>query len=84
MVRVSLAGTGHWIRQHGLVDLAAPGVKPSGLSDAQIAAFSMDSASPVGRLTHLAPAARLSVTPGHWTRPAVALGAHEPAWPPRG
>jgi crotonobetainyl-CoA:carnitine CoA-transferase CaiB-like acyl-CoA transferase len=84
MVRVSLAGTGHWIRQHGLLDLSAPGMQPAGISDAQIESFTMESASPVGRLSHLAPAAHLSATPGRWSRPAVELGTHQPAWPPRG
>ncbi len=37
--------------------------------------------TPFGRLTHVVPAARLSDTPCLWSRPAVPLGTHEPAWP---
>jgi hypothetical protein len=31
----------------------------------------------------VAPAARLSATPGAWTRPSVPLGSHPPEWPAR-
>lgn len=83
MVRVSLAGVGHWVRQHGLVDLAVDPAPSDDRLAQRIAGFCMDSDSPAGRLTHLAPAARLSRTPGRWDRPAVELGTHEPRWPER-
>lgn len=83
MVRVSLAGVGHWVRQHGLVDLAAGPVPSADRLAQRIDGFCMESASPAGRLTHLAPAARLARTPGRWDRPAVELGAHPARWPDR-
>ena len=38
-------------------------------------------ASPLGRLRHVIPAARMSETPTFWSRPPVPLGTHAPVWP---
>ncbi|MBV7482200.1 CoA transferase [Bordetella sp. BOR01] len=81
LVRISLAGTGHWLRRYGLLDPAAVAGLPADLPADELRNYLMESDSPVGRLTHLAPVARLSETPARWTRPAVPLGAHPPAWP---
>ena len=43
--------------------------------------FSPDVESPFGRVRHLGPVLRMSATPPHWSRPAVPLGSHPPAWP---
>lgn len=82
-VRVSLAGTGHWIRQRGLVDDAAWTPLPAELPTEELSRFLEQSDSPAGRLTHVGPVAQLSETPGRWSRPSVPLGTHAPVWPDR-
>ncbi len=83
LVRLSLAGCGHWVRQQGLLQAAEFAAMPANLPADEIATYVMDSASPAGRLTHLAPVAQMSETPPNWSRPAVPLGTHAPVWPPR-
>lgn len=84
LVRVSLARSGHWIYQHGLLDPAEYAGVPKDPSDDELRPLLQTTESPVGRLTHLAPAVQMSETPARWTRPAVPLGYHPPVWPPRG
>jgi hypothetical protein len=76
-VRLSLAQTGRWLDGLGRVDVPAA----RDLERADIADLLEESDSPFGRLSYVAPAARLSETPACWTRPAVPLGTHAPAWP---
>ena len=83
LVRLSLAGCGHWVRKQGLLQASEFATMPVNLSADEIASFVMDSDSTVGRLTHLAPVAQMSETTPHWARPSVPLGSHAPAWPPR-
>jgi crotonobetainyl-CoA:carnitine CoA-transferase CaiB-like acyl-CoA transferase len=79
LVRVSLAQTGRWIDRLGRVDgLATPDLKPEDVADLMQA-----TETPWGRMLAVAPAARLSATPGAWTRPSVPLGSHPPEWPAR-
>ena len=77
-VRVSLAQTGHWVRNLGRVEngLACPDPK---LED--VRALLEEGDSGFGRLTFVRHAARLSQTPPLWTRPSMPLGSHSPAWP---
>lgn len=74
-VRVSLAQTGRWLR-----DFAAPrALEPSpdlSLPDS----FYAECDTPLGRLRHLAPVARMSATPPRWALPPVPLGTHAPEW----
>jgi hypothetical protein len=79
LVRVSLAGTGSWLRGLGRVagglDCADPGQDDVfDLLETQPSGF--------GRLTAVRHAARLSETPAHWQRPSVPLGTHPAQWPP--
>ncbi len=83
LVRTSLAGAGHFTRDFGLVPQEAYARCGRDIPAEALPALLMDSPSPAGRLTHLAPTARMSATPGRWERPAVALGTHEPVWPER-
>jgi crotonobetainyl-CoA:carnitine CoA-transferase CaiB-like acyl-CoA transferase len=76
-VRVSLAGTGHWLRGLGRIEGGCSAADP-GFDD--VADLLEDSASPHGRITAVRHAARLSATPAQWARPAVALGTHPPIW----
>jgi hypothetical protein len=77
LVRVSLAGTGEWIKQLGRVEggLSALGI-------AETTRFLEDSPSGFGRMTAVRHSAVLSGTPAGWVLPAVALGTHPAAWAP--
>lgn len=77
LVRVSLAGTGHWLRRLGRVEgafgLPVPGMDElGGLLEAMPSAF--------GQLTALRHSGLLPETPPHWAQPPVRLGTHPPAW----
>ncbi len=77
-VRVSLARTGHWIRQLGRVQNGFA-CKPPGRDD--IASFLETTESGFGRLTAVRHAAQLSDTPAHWAPPSVPPGTDRPEWP---
>jgi len=77
LVRVSLAGTGEWIKRLGRLDggLSAPGLAPD-----EIDAALEESDSGFGRMRATRHAARLGATPPRWELPAMPLGSHAPAW----
>lgn len=76
LVRVSLAQTGRWIDALGRIEGAtAPELRLEDVEDLLVT-----SETRFGRLRHVAPAARLSATPGRWARPAVPLGTDAPTW----
>ena len=76
-VRVSLAQTGHWLRQLGRIDgVACPDPGFGDVTDCL-----EESASGFGRLTAVRHAAVMSETPPHWARPSVPLGTDAPEWP---
>jgi len=77
LVRVALAQTGRWVDALGRVD--GRGTSLPTLADIDDLVTTIE--TPFGRLTHVVPAARLDETPCFWSRPAVPLGTHEPAWP---
>ena len=78
-VRLSLAGMAEWIKGMGRVEGWRDA--PAELPEDELAAMTMESDTPHGRLSHLAPVAELSRTPARWARPSVPLGAHDPVWP---
>ena len=80
-VRVSLARTGRWIVDRGVLDPAQVAGVPSELPDDAIARITLETPSPLGRIRHLAPVARMAETPAYWTRPPVPVGHDAPAWP---
>jgi crotonobetainyl-CoA:carnitine CoA-transferase CaiB-like acyl-CoA transferase len=80
-VRVSLARTGRWIVDRGVLDPAQVAGIPAELPDDAIARITLETPSPLGRIRHLAPVARMSETPPHWARPPLPLGHNAPAWP---
>ncbi len=82
-VRVSLAGAGHFIRQHGLLDEAVYKNLPGELPADEMQRLLIQHDSPIGRLTHLAPVVQMSETPARWARPAVPRGYNQPVWPER-
>jgi hypothetical protein len=82
-VRVSLARTGKWIIDRGLLDRAAIAEVPRELPRDEIARITRETPSVLGRVRHLAPVAQMSETPARWARPPVPLGHDPAAWPPR-
>jgi hypothetical protein len=58
--------------------LGTPDLNPEDVAD-----LMETSETPWGRLLAVAPAAKLSATPGFWARPSVPLGTHPPEWPAR-
>jgi crotonobetainyl-CoA:carnitine CoA-transferase CaiB-like acyl-CoA transferase len=83
LVQASLAGAGHWIRQHGLLEPAEYAHLPAEFPPDELRALTMEHQSPIGRITHLAPVVRMSETPPRWERPSVPRGYHQPVWPAR-
>jgi crotonobetainyl-CoA:carnitine CoA-transferase CaiB-like acyl-CoA transferase len=83
LVRISLAQTGRWLVGRGQVPEAALANVDKELYPAEIARWSIESDTPVGRLRHLGPTVRLSETAPYWARPTAPLGYHEPVWPAR-
>ena len=81
LVRISLAQTGKWLVDLGQVaepDLVD--VSPEFLQD-EILHWTTESATPMGRLTHLSPVLNMSETQPYWSRPSVPLGFNDPVWP---
>ncbi|MBV0881672.1 CoA transferase [Noviherbaspirillum sp. L7-7A] len=76
-VRLSLAQTGHWLRQLGRVE---GGLQTAMPSFGDIAGLTEQHASGFGMLTTIAHAARMSDTPVRWDLPAMPLGSHAPTW----
>jgi hypothetical protein len=79
LVRVSLAGTGRWLRTLGRID--GLGVSDPGFADVQDRLE--ESPSGFGRLLAVRHAAELGATPARWERPTMPLGTHPPEWPAR-
>jgi crotonobetainyl-CoA:carnitine CoA-transferase CaiB-like acyl-CoA transferase len=76
-VRVSLAGTGAWLRGLGRLEggFAAPAARFEEIGD-----LLEESESGWGRLLALRHSGWLDETPPRWALPSVPLGAHAPAW----
>jgi crotonobetainyl-CoA:carnitine CoA-transferase CaiB-like acyl-CoA transferase len=83
LVRISLAQTGKWLVDRGQIPEAELKDVPKEFTAAELARWSIDSDTPVGRLTHLGPTVKLSETPPRWARPTVPLGHSPAAWPAR-
>ncbi|HKW54868.1 MAG TPA: CoA transferase, partial [Stellaceae bacterium] len=83
-VRCSLARTGQWIADRGLLDAGDIADVPKELPEAEIARLSMETVSPLGTIRHIKPVAQMPETPPRWVRPPVPLGHDAPEWPGRG
>jgi crotonobetainyl-CoA:carnitine CoA-transferase CaiB-like acyl-CoA transferase len=77
-VRVSLAGTGRWLRSLGRVPggLSCPDPRLDDVRD-----LIEEAPSGFGMLTAVRHSALLPETPARWARPSVPLGTHPAAWP---
>jgi crotonobetainyl-CoA:carnitine CoA-transferase CaiB-like acyl-CoA transferase len=81
LVRVSLCQTAEWIHHLGRLADGVDGRRRPDLRFEEISDLLIESQTPFGGLQHLAPVVQMSETPARWTRPAVPLGRHGPAWP---
>ena len=79
-IRVSLARTGQWIVERGLIDAAAINGLPKELPEAEIQRITMETSSPLGLIRHLRPVAQMSETAPRWSHPPVPLGHDGPVW----
>jgi len=77
LVRVSLARTGKWIADRGVVEDFAS--VPVELSPDELQKLTVQT----GKFSHLRPVLELSETAPFWERPPMPLGSHPPVWPPR-
>jgi crotonobetainyl-CoA:carnitine CoA-transferase CaiB-like acyl-CoA transferase len=75
LVRVSLARTGKWIVDRGIVD-GSDSVQAE-LPHEELQQLLVQTQN----FTHLKPVLGLSETPPYWERPPASLGSHPPAWP---
>ena len=83
LVRTSLVGAGEWFRKLGRFAPAEYQNLSADFPPEVMQRLLTETPSPWGRVTHLAPAAQLSETPGRWARPPSPRGSHEAAWPAR-
>ena len=83
LVRISLAQTGRWLVGRGEVPEAELKEVPQEFTAEELARWSIETDTPVGRLGHLRPTVQLSETQPYWARPTVPLGYHQPVWPAR-
>ena len=77
MVKVSLAGTGWWLRNLGRLEHGFTALVPK---FADLAAWTEASETGFGWLRALSEPARLSATPAHWARGSAPLGSDAPTW----
>jgi crotonobetainyl-CoA:carnitine CoA-transferase CaiB-like acyl-CoA transferase len=82
-VRVSLARTGKWIVDRGLLDAVNAMQAPKELSEDEITRITTETSSLLGRIRHLTPVAHMAETPPRWARSPIPLGHDAPVWPPR-
>ena len=77
LVRVSLAGTGEWIRGLGRLPDGLSAPEPEA---AEVEALLEESDSGFGRMRAVRHAGLLAATPARWDRPAPPQGSVAPAW----
>ena len=81
LVRASLAQTGRWIVQRGVLPPDAWRDTPEDLPEDVVGKLCTEVDAPDGRIRYLAPIVQMSETPARWDRPPVQLGYHPAAWP---
>lgn len=79
LVRVSLVQTAVWIRRMGL---RAADETARALGDDEIKAWSIQSETGFGPMTHLRPPVAMRATPARWRRGVVPLGTDAACWTP--
>ena len=81
LVRVSLARTGKWIVDRGV--LTGNLTVAEELPETEIQKLTMENDTTLGRIRYLKPVLFLAETLPFWARPPAALGSHRPEWPRR-
>ena len=79
-VELSLAQTGRYLVDLGRVDRDAAASRPAELPAERLDALMTTRETGYGTLRHLAPAARMSLTPPRWELPTVPADHDAPAW----
>lgn len=83
LVRVSLARTGRWIVERGMLDQSVIADVSAELPEEEIRGLCTETTAPDGLVRYLKPVVRMSETAPRWDRPPVPLGHHPPVWPAR-
>jgi len=84
LVRASLARTGKWVVDRGLIEPGAMAAAVNELPEAEIDGLCTETDTPDGKMRHLKPVVKMSETQPYWARPPVPLGFNPPEWPLRG
>lgn len=82
-VRVSLARTGRWIVERGILDQQAVANVSGELPEEEILGLCTEKTAPDGLVRHLKPVVGMSETTPRWDRPPVPLGHDAAVWPAR-
>lgn len=79
-VRVSLTQSSMLLHRLGRIDREKWWGLPRTLPTEESNKLVVETETPFGRMTHLAPVLQLSETPPRWTLPSVPMGTHQPVW----
>lgn len=79
-VRVSLTQSSMLLNRQGRIPQDQWRGRERMLPPEEISKLTVETDTPYGRMTHLAPVLQLSETPARWALPAVPMGTHQPVW----
>ena len=79
-VRVSLTQSGMLLHRLGRIDREKWWGLSRTLPPEESSKLVVETDTPFGLMTHLAPVLQLSETPPRWTLPSVPMGTHQPVW----
>ena len=79
-VRVSLTQSSMLLHRLGRIDREKWSGLERILPPEESSKLVVETDTPYGRMTHLAPVLQLSETPARWALPTVPPGTHEPVW----
>ncbi len=80
LIRISLCQTGHWIYNLGRIEQDIDNSCVSIPKFEELSDLLIEEHGPFGTVRHLAPIAKLSETPGRWSRPSAPYGTDAPKW----
>jgi len=80
LVRASLTQSGMLLHRLGRIDREKWWGLERMLPPEESSKLLVDTDTPYGKMTHLAPILQLSETPARWVLPAVPMGTHQPVW----